>query len=264
MILYEVFADGCHTPLTAEQIADLFRAGRLKGADWCRNRASVSWRTIDEVFPTLTHGANTWSTSRAPDNVSALPLAVGTAALIVAVLGFALLQSYRSDTSDYIEKAQPTLIRRSSAKAPELPRIDSNQFGNAAFAMEQAQQAVIARERAQREQALLAEQMRVEMINQEREQAKRAGREETIPLNQFVTISNVGGLPVKVKIVDNDVTSFDAWVNGRHLQNVQKQKGISHSGADETLIYQNSGGSLYYVWEISGKIDSCLLRIRDY
>jgi hypothetical protein len=260
MTLYEVFADGWHTPLTAEQIAELFRAGRLKGEDWCRNRASASWRTLDEVFPALKHQSETWSMTHARDNIPAVPLAVGVAALILATLGFALLQSYRSSTSAYVEKAQ----RRWSPKATEFLRIDSNQSGKAGFAMERTQQPVSAREQAQREQAVLAEQMRVEMINREREQAKRAGREEIIPLNQFVTIPNVGGAPIQLKIVDNDVASFDAWVNGAHLHNVKKQKGISHSGTDETLIYENRYASLYYVWEISGTLDSCLLRIREY
>jgi hypothetical protein len=74
---------------------------------------------------------------------------------------------------------------------------------------------------------------------------------------------NVGGSSVTVKIHDNDVTTFDAWIDGRRMCEVEKQKGISHSPTDETLLYQSGSASLYYVWEISGELNHCLLRVRE-
>ena len=67
---------------------------------------------------------------------------------------------------------------------------------------------------------------------------------------------------MNVKIHDNDITSFDVWVNGAHLRDVRKQKGNTHTRTDETLIYQNGKAKLYFVWEISGTLNSCILRIR--
>ena len=72
---------------------------------------------------------------------------------------------------------------------------------------------------------------------------------------------NGGG--VTVRIHDNDVTSFDVSVNGGFRQEVPKQKGLTHSRTDETLIYRNGHSSLYYVWQISGELNHCLLRVRE-
>lgn len=48
-----------------------------------------------------------------------------------------------------------------------------------------------------------------------------------------------------------------------HYGEVRKQKGISHSRTDETFVYGNERASLYYVWEISGQLNHCLLRVRE-
>ncbi|MGI9087483.1 MAG: hypothetical protein ACR2HH_07065 [Chthoniobacterales bacterium] len=66
-----------------------------------------------------------------------------------------------------------------------------------------------------------------------------------------------------MKIHDNDVTSFDVWINGSWRREVKKEKGITQSGTDETFIYNNGRASLYYVWEISGKLNYCSLRVRN-
>ena len=83
-----------------------------------------------------------------------------------------------------------------------------------------------------------------------------------IPLDEFRAV-NVGGSWLTVKIHDNDVTSFDVWVNGAFYDDVRKQKGITQSGTDETLIYSNGRASLYYVWELSGQLNHCRLRVRE-
>ncbi len=48
-----------------------------------------------------------------------------------------------------------------------------------------------------------------------------------------------------VRIRDNNILTFDASVNGQVRRNIPKEKGISHTGADETLIYNNGRASLY-------------------
>ena len=40
----------------------------------------------------------------------------------------------------------------------------------------------------------------------------------------------------------------------------QRHKG---SGTDEALIYNNGRASLYYVWELSGQLNHCRLRVRE-
>jgi hypothetical protein len=135
-----------------------------------------------------------------------------------------------------VEQAQPQAAIRSA----EAHRI-----------LEQARrdQAVANQQRAMREQKLL-------------EQEKAAGKDQHVLFDHWQTV-NVGGYSVSVKIHDNDTTSFDVWINGAQYREVKKQKGITGSGTDETLIYSNGRASLYYAWEISGRIDHCLLRVRE-
>src|SRR5205085_11309451 len=52
-MLYEVLAPGYHSPLTKIQIAELFRAGRLRREYPCKPISQKEWRTIDELFPLL-------------------------------------------------------------------------------------------------------------------------------------------------------------------------------------------------------------------
>lgn len=91
---------------------------------------------------------------------------------------------------------------------------------------------------------------------------KARGQDAIIPLDQPCVV-NVGGSPVTVKIHDNDVTSFDVWINGSYRREVRKQKGITQSRTDETIIYDSGRARLYYVWELSGKLNHCRLRVRE-
>jgi hypothetical protein len=50
---YELLVEGYHTPLSAEEIAKLYRAGRLRKTDPCREGGTQHWRTVDELFPLL-------------------------------------------------------------------------------------------------------------------------------------------------------------------------------------------------------------------
>jgi hypothetical protein len=95
-----------------------------------------------------------------------------------------------------------------------------------------------------------------------REEQKAIGHDHHVPFDNWQTI-DVGGESVTLKIHDNDTTSFDVWMNYGVRREVKKEKGITHSGTDETLIYSNGRAALYYVWEISGRINHCLLRVRD-
>ncbi|HEV2803675.1 MAG TPA: cell envelope integrity protein TolA [Chthoniobacterales bacterium] len=110
---------------------------------------------------------------------------------------------------------------------------------------------------AARQQRLLEEQKQKLL-----EEQKAAGRDEHVPLDQW-QIVNVGGESVAVKIHDNNISTFDVSINYGSRREVKKEKGISHSQTDETLLYSNGRASLYYVWEISGRINHCLLRVRD-
>lgn len=115
-------------------------------------------------------------------------------------------------------------------------------------------------EERQREQ-IEREQLAAERARQEQ---KAAGHDVIISLDQDALV-NVGGVNVYVKIHDNDTTSFDVSINrGWPRRQVPKQKGITHSGTDETLIYDSGSAYLYYVWELSGKLDSCRLRVREH
>ena len=51
MILYDLNVKGYHTPLTREQIAELFHAGRVDRHHPCKLTVKSEWRTIDELFP---------------------------------------------------------------------------------------------------------------------------------------------------------------------------------------------------------------------
>ena len=62
---YDLHVEGYHTPLSAEHIAELFRAGRLRRSDQCRELGAREWRTIDELFPLLKYDS-TGSGSGAP------------------------------------------------------------------------------------------------------------------------------------------------------------------------------------------------------
>ena len=65
MTKYDLHVEGYHTPLTAEHIAELFRGGRLRRSDKCREVGAREWRTIDELFPLLKYDSS-GSTSGAP------------------------------------------------------------------------------------------------------------------------------------------------------------------------------------------------------
>ena len=126
--------------------------------------------------------------------------------------------------------------------------------------LREQEQRRIAQDQADR--AIAAERTRAYNERQAAQKQAAAGVDTIIPLDEHRPVY-VGGSWVSVKIHENDVTSFDAWVDGAFYDDVRKQKGITQSGTDETLIYRTGGASLYYVWELSGKLNHCRLRVRQ-
>jgi hypothetical protein len=275
--LYDVLADGYHTPLTATQITKLFQAGRIGRNQPCKRVEKKEWRTIDELFPLLKYDSSGpfLSQSAQPHSSRTLDraLAVVIAVFVIAAGALAFYFYSRSDSRG------PKDAAILEATAGPSTRVDINPAENSVPSNStkpsylsqsdtSSRQARVAQERLneqrQREQfqAKLA-QDRADAAQRELAQQKAAGRNEVVPLDRETFIPDVGGWGVTVRIHDNDITSFDVWIDGSWPRRVIKQKGITGSRTDETLIYQNGRARLYYVWEISGKLNSCLLRVRD-
>jgi hypothetical protein len=276
--LYEIWADGYHTPLTETQIAKLFQAGRLGRNHRCKQVEKKQWRTIDELFPLLKYDSSGlhFSQSAQPHSSRTLDhtLAAVIALFVISAGSLALYFSLRSETRGSRDAVILEAAARPSRRV-ELNPAESNASANTTTSAPltqsdtSSQQARLAQERlsAQRQreeaQTLKLAQDRAEAARRELAQQKAAGRNELVPLDRDTFIPDVGGSGLTVKIHDNDVTSFDVWINGSRRRGVIKQKGNTGSRTDETLIYQNGRARLYYVWEISGKLNCCLLRVRD-
>jgi hypothetical protein len=275
--LYDVLADGYHTPLTDTQIAKLFQAGRLGRNQPCKQVQKKEWRTIDELFPLLKYDSSgqLFSQSAQPHSSRTLDraLAVIIAVVVIAAgsLGFYFFS--RSESRGQRDVAILEAPVRPSTRVDIKPtenNAPANTTKTAYLTQSDTslQQARLAQERlnaqAERDrQAIKLAQDRADAARRELAQQKAAGRNEIVPLDRDTFIPDVGGLGVTVRIHDNDVTSFDVWINGSWRHQVIKQKGNTGSRTDETLIYQNGRARLYYVWEISGKLNCCLLRVRD-
>lgn len=278
MTLYDVLADGYHTPLTETQIAKLFQAGRLGRNQPCKQVEKKDWRTIDELFPLLKYDSSGqfFSQSTQPHSSRTLDraLAVVVAVFVIAAGSLAFYFYLRSETrgprdTAILESTSMLLTRVDISPAENETPANTTKPAVLTQSDTSSPQARLAQERlnAQRQreqlQAVNLAQDRTDAARRELAQQKAAGRNEVVPLDQFTLIPDVGGLGVTVKIHDNDVTSFDVWINGSWRREVIKQKGITGSRTDETLIYQNGRARLYYVWEISGKLNCCLLRVRE-
>lgn len=263
-------AEGYHTPMTREAIADLYRAGRLRNDTPCKHAAKTGWQTIDELFPLLKYDSCPPLSSRISDRDESshgwLPIALGCAAVLILGAIFIFFTWHNRAPETAPAAIQSTIGGSTVLPRPQPPATSGSQDFSASQTAQSSRQRAdndrLAREQVQRDQAARADGMRAERAREERERQKAAGRDQVVPLNQSVPI-DVGGSNVEVRIVDNDTTSIDVWINAVHYRAVPKQKGISHSGADETLLYSNGRASLYYVWEISGELNHCLLRVRD-
>jgi hypothetical protein len=291
--LYEVLAPGYHSPLTQTQIAELFHAGRLRRNHPCKPISHKQWRTLDELFPLLKYQSTTISCDKAwrPARRSAIDRSVIFAcvavALAIAALWVYLAQDSNPASSTYRARISETRWPRTNS-TPETPvstaatqrlqqegRARQQQWQTNGLpvnsTMTTRELPVVANTRtvdpaaeqrkAQERQRQEAELARLQE-ERARQQQKAAGRDYHVQLDAWQTI-DVGGESVTLKIHDNDVTSFGVWLNYSVRREVRKEKGITRSGTDETLIYSNGRASLYYVWEISGRINHCLLRVRE-
>jgi hypothetical protein len=275
--LYDVLADGYHTPLTATQITKLFQAGRLGRNHPCKQVEKKKWRTIDELFPLLKYDSSgqLFSQSAKPDSSRTLDRTLA-AVMAVFVISAGVLAFYFYPRSEnrgprdvaILEKAMRPSTRVDISPAENEAPVNTTrptvltQSDTASREARLAQERLDAQRQREQFQAKLA-QDRADAAQSELAQQKAAGRNEVVPLDQFTLIPDVGGSSVTVKIHDRDITSFDVWIEGGVRRGVVKQKGNTGSRTDETLIYQNGRARLYYVWEISGKLNCCLLRVRE-
>lgn len=84
---YDVKAEGCHNPLTSQEIAEHIQTGRFQRNDPCRKVGENTWRTIDELFPLLEHGSgNRFELSSAKPEPRPTAIPLGIAAAIAAAL----------------------------------------------------------------------------------------------------------------------------------------------------------------------------------
>jgi len=294
--LYDVMADGYHTPLTKTQIAELFHAGRLGRDQPCKQVEKKDWRTIDELFPLLKYNSsgpvpyeNSDSTPLSPNARTLTLLLLVSVLVTLALLSYFFTRSTSDDSGRGLSRtsltkqlpagptAQESYVSSNIAPSPASVLLSEEQSSgvlvvqptssDASRQSLDAEKARLAQERlraehGQRQQAQAA-QDRVNAEARERERQKAAGRDVIAPYDQFTLVPNLGGSDVVVKIHDADVASIDVWINYSRPVRITKQKGISGSRTDETLIYSTGRAKLYYVWEISGTLNHCLLRVRD-
>lgn len=298
MQLYELSGCGYHTPLSPSEIAKLFQAARIHRDTRCRAIDGPAWRTIDELFPLLKYdnsGGSADSSDQAgrPSFTSrhkVVAVAVGT---IAAAIAFALGALYASSSRP---AKTPVLQRRTSADTTTLPLSaasnSSSGFSSQALPSSTARNSVTTqalaaptseigsdrrvaeerrtalvedqrrREQEQRNQAMNAQRFREKNARDAAQSQRDTGIDTIVPLDAYYPI-NVGGSSVTVKVHDHDVTSFGIWINGRHYPQLKKNKGISQSRTDETLVYDSGSAQLYYVWELSGKLNHCRMRVRQ-
>jgi len=273
---YEVLADGYHSPLTKTQIAELFCAGHLRRDHHCKQVTRKEWQTIDELFPLLKYqsaGPAPYC-SPEPDTPAARNWILVFASLAAVVGAVAIWYYFISDATVTGPRARTTTSRWprtiAVASAPDVltrrPPPDEEVTISPPVVVEAfppttaAQQRQIAEPRGPAE-PLAPDQAKVQAERAAAER-KAAGQDSNIPLDRETPV-NVGGYIVNVMIHENDTTSFDVWINGAHRREVPKQKGITGSRADETLIYGSGRARLYYVWEISGELNHCRLRVRE-
>ncbi|HEY4257339.1 MAG TPA: hypothetical protein VGM66_09010, partial [Candidatus Udaeobacter sp.] len=271
-----VLSRNSYTPLTSQQIADLFRAGQIGRDEPCRLLESSRWRTLDELFPLLKYESRpSQFFEKRRRELTPLPFIVASA-VAFALAGLAYLiwpqgvpikrHAEARELGNAPSHLLPVVARftaiPSFVSTPPSLNTYQDPANTQSFFAAKRQREQAERERAAREQAAVAAQRQAAAEQQRQAAQKSAWRDYHVPLDEDYMIS-VGGSPVRVKVHDNDVTSFDVWINGAWYREIPKQKGITHSGTDETLIYGNGGASLYYVWEISGELNQCLLRVRE-
>jgi hypothetical protein len=277
--LYSLQRDGYHTALTAAQVAELFHAGRLVRDDPCKATGNKKWRTIDELFPLLKYELPAGPRHQIDNSRRSRSIIVAASIVAVLVVSSAVwltLHGFRL-VANPVATSQRGLIADAGASSNNTASVQQSPSSvshvrstyqsnvqtdfNSVGANTRLEQERVRREQLQRERADLADRLRRENQRQQAEASRAAGRNILLPLDETKAVQ-VDGSSVNVKVHDNDVVSFDVWINGAWRRNMKKERGISGSGTDEALIYSSGRARLYYVWEISGKLNYCLLRVR--
>ena len=268
MAPYTILADGCRTSLTAEEIAELFYQGQITRDTPCKHLGKPSWQTVDELFALLKYSAHPTSDLILRQEPSRGWLALTVICLMIVIIagGLVLFDVRSRHVQQQIATVPTTVSRMQQFRSPHtvslVPPNVSVSAENATATESSIATQQLPAQQSRSEQAARADEMRATFAQQEVARRRAAGTNVIVPLDETTAV-NVGGTTLNVRIHDNDVASFDVWVNGRHSHEVPKQKGISGSRTDETLIYHNARASLYYVWELSGELNHCLLRVRD-
>lgn len=292
---YDIADEGYHSPLTSEEISDLFVAGRVHRATPCKVSGQPRWRTIDELFPLLKYNA-VWSSYEggqakpSPFEGRMLAAALGSAAILFLLgLGYFCLSEREWPKPLLLSTARvagpnaatsplaalpghvantfpPTATRQAPITTTSLPSGQTTRLpatDNRATAQMEArsQQERRRREQEQRHQTANAERTRSRNEREAAERQQAAGTDTIAPLDTWFPV-DVGGSPVNLKVHDNDVTSFDIWIDGAWRREVAKNKGISGSRTDETFVASRGNAQLFYVWELSGKLNHCRMRVR--
>ncbi|MDQ6859551.1 MAG: hypothetical protein M3032_00115 [Verrucomicrobiota bacterium] len=253
MILYDVLHEGVDGPVTREQIEELYHAGRVKRDDRCKLMAKREWRTIDEHFPLLKHagprlaGDETQQRARLNRWLFGSVIIAATAALFALILVAAARTDESQVTSPASRKSprmrsaalsrpqfqysiQPTVppytratSQPSTAQSTPPAQISALPSASDSILAERNRQEAdgkrleqerLAREQAQRQQAASADQLRAQKQQQEDARRREAGTDTIVPLDTYYPVT-VGASIVTVKVHDNNVSSFDIWINGR-------------------------------------------------
>ncbi len=267
---YDVKAEDCHNPLTSQEIAERIQAGRFQRNEPCRKVGENEWRTIDELFPLPEHGSGNRvepSSDKPEQRPTAFPLGIAAAlatAFLAGGIHFLWLRpAHRAAAIADLERhntvlpGAPNSGYSYSPTTPRNPGSESLRNNQKRLETERRQRGQLARDQARR-----ADRTRGKAEEQARVTHKAAGTDYHVPFDEDYDLRDPL-MNARVRVHDNDVTTFDIWINGAHYRNVQKLKGFIHSGTDETVIYSDGRASLYYVWAISGQLNRCILRVRE-
>lgn len=275
MKLYDLLVEGYHTPLTADQIAELFRAGRLQRHDPCKEKEKAAWRTIEDLFPLLKYDSaagipmrHAGAAIRDGGNINRRALLIGIFITLLAISAFFIGATYfrvshepvRSESGVRVDA--DTISQSSTPSPPATPRFTST----ASYSNEQYETA----RRRQEERARQLEQTRVaeQRIISERLQTqppsqlnKSAKADLTVPLGTYTSL-NVGGRRYRLAVHDDGPDEIRVIIDYAPPVRFQKHGGFEEREV-ETLILSNGDAHLYYVNTISDHIGHCTLRVRD-
>src|ERR1041384_3062105 len=147
-VLYEVLAPGYHSPLTEDQIAELFQAGRIGRHHRCKQVRHKEWRTVDELFPLLKYESATiscdssWELADPSGKKRGFILAfLGAACAIAVWYYFAIAASSGSDRyhvpvteTRWPKTVSPSLTADHSESVPSQTNLASDSARSTAYA----------------------------------------------------------------------------------------------------------------------------------